>query len=98
MDALSALHNRVSVNILEEPAPTESQVNDIVSRRAFVHATTAIYAPWSYLLIEGEARHAFGTLMADVMEKQRGTPLEPEFRRKIQCKPLRAPSIIVGGS
>ncbi|MDG1905565.1 MAG: nitroreductase family protein [Arenicella sp.] len=94
MDALSALHNRVSVNILEEPAPTESQVNDIVRAglRACDHRNLR---PWSYLLIEGEARHAFGTLMADVMEKQRGTPLEPEFRRKIQCKPLRAPSIIV---
>ncbi len=93
MNALSALHNRVSVNILSGPGPTKPQIDSIIKAglRACDHRNLR---PWRYLLIEGEARQEFGKLMADVMEQQRGEPLEEAFRRKIESKPLRAPTII----
>lgn len=94
MDALSALHNRVSVNLLEAPAPTAAQIGDIVRAglRACDHRNLR---PWTYLLIEDDARIALGKLMVEVMEQQRGEPLDHELRGQIERKPLRAPTIMV---
>ncbi len=93
MDALSALHNRVSVNLLEAPGPSSAQIDDIVRAglRACDHRNLR---PWTYLLIEGDARLALGQLMVEVMEQQRGEPLNLELRGQIERKPLRAPTII----
>lgn len=94
MDALTALHHRNSVNLLTDPAPTEEQLENIFKAglRACDHANLQ---PWKYLLIQGEARHDFGNLMAQVKTAIDGKELDAELADKLRHKPLRAPTIIV---
>jgi nitroreductase len=93
MDALQALHNRTSVNLLEEPGPNPEQVENIVKAglRACDHKSLR---PWRFLLIEGEARNILGTLLAESKQQIEQAELEPSVREKIEKKPLRAPTII----
>ena len=94
MDALTALHQRNSVNMLTEPAPNKEQLDNIVKAglRACDHGNLT---PWKYLLIEGDIRHKFGELMAEVKATIDGAPLSEELAAKLSAKPLRAPTIIV---
>lgn len=94
MDALAALHNRTSANLLTEPAPNPQQLENIFKAgvRACDHKSLR---PWRFLTIEGSARKTFGKLMADVKEAAEGAPLLPELRAKLEAKPFRAPMIIV---
>jgi len=94
MDALTALHTRNSVNLLTEPGPNQSQLDNIFKAglRACDHKNLR---PWRYLIIEGEARNRFGELLAEVKETINGEPLEPSQSDKIKSKPLRAPTIVV---
>ncbi len=94
MEALYALHNRISVNLLDYPAPTSSQLENIFRSglRACDHKNLR---PWKFLLIEGDARNRLGDLMAQVKQAtSQGTELSEEDKVKLQKKPLRAPTII----
>lgn len=94
MDAISALHNRISVNLLDSPAPTKDQLDNIFKAglRACDHKNLR---PWKFLLIQGDARHAFGKLMAAVKEKSSPAgECSEELKTKLLSKPLRAPTII----
>lgn len=93
MDALEALHTRISVNLLEEPGPNKIQVDNIVRAglRACDHKNLR---PWRYLLIEGEARNKLGKLLAEAKETLDKASLDSATRDKIEKKPLRAPTII----
>lgn len=93
MDALTALHTRSSANLLTEPAPTALQLENMIKAalRACDHKNLK---PWKFLLIEGEARAAFGELMAKVKSVSDEKELEPEFAAKLRNKPMRAPTII----
>lgn len=94
MDALYALHNRISVNLLDYPAPTPAQLDNIFKAglRACDHKNLR---PWKFLLIEGDARNKFGELMAEVKQATaEGTVLSEEEKLKLQKKPLRAPMVI----
>ncbi|MEO0367764.1 MAG: nitroreductase family protein [Pseudomonadota bacterium] len=94
MDAIKALHSRVSVNLLEDPAPSDAQLKDILKAglRACDHKNLR---PWRFLVIRDEARKPFGKLMADVMASQRENGLDDHTREKIESKPFRAPLIVV---
>ena len=94
MDALTALHSRNSVNLLSEPAPTPEQLDAIFKAglRACDHKNLT---PWKFLLIEGDARAQFGELMANVKAAMDGQALDDGLIKKLQAKPLRAPTIIV---
>ena len=94
MDALTALHTRNSVNLLCEPGPNSSQLENIIKAglRACDHRTLT---PWKFLLIEGDARHQLGRLMVIAKEAVEKRPISPELTIKLQSKPLRAPSILV---
>jgi len=93
MDALTALHTRNSVNLLIEPAPNREQLENIIQAglKACDHGRLR---PWKYLIIEGEARNAFGELMASVKGKLDGKPLTEENFEKFKNKAFRAPMII----
>ena len=93
MDALTALHSRNSVNLLCEPAPTEVQLENILQAglRACDHKNLT---PWHFLLIEGNARHRFGELMAQVKDATQDGVIDPLLAAKLRSKPLRAPTII----
>lgn len=94
MDALTALHQRNSVNLLTEPGPNQEQLDNIFKAglRACDHANLT---PWRYLLIEGEARKEFGELMVEVKSAIDGQKLDDEFADLLRKKPLRAPTIII---
>ncbi len=94
MDAISALHNRVSVNLLSEPAATKEQLQNMFKAglRACDHKSLK---PWKFLVIEGDARRRLGELMADVKATTTSDgKLSDEERAKLLKKPFRAPSII----
>lgn len=94
MDALAALHSRNSVNMLTEPGPSKTQLNNIFKAglRACDHRNLR---PWRYLIIEGEARKRFGELLSEVKATINGKPLDSALSEKIKSKPLRAPTIVV---
>lgn len=94
MDAITALHSRNSVNLLEKPGPSQKQLNNIFKAglRACDHKSLS---PWRFLLIEGDARHKFGKLMADVKRAMSGGKIDVAMAEKMKSKPLRAPTIIV---
>jgi nitroreductase len=93
MDALTALHSRNSANLLGDPAPTAEQLEAIYQAglRACDHACLK---PWKFLLIDGDARLAFGDLMVEVKTAMDGE-IDEITSTKIRAKPLRAPTIIV---
>jgi len=94
MDALTALHTRNSINLLCEPGPSETQLENIVKAglRACDHKSLT---PWKFVLIEGAARNEFGNLMVRSKEAADKGPISPELAAKLVSKPLRAPTILV---
>ena len=94
MDAITALHSRVSTNLLCEPAPTKEQLENIFKAglRACDHRNLT---PWKFIVIEGESRNRFGDLMVEVKTAMEGKPLDSSLAEKIKSKPLRAPTIVV---
>ncbi|GAA5525998.1 putative NAD(P)H nitroreductase YdjA [Microbulbifer aestuariivivens] len=94
MDALEALHNRVSVGKLTEPAPSESQRENIF-RAALRAADHAGLRPWRFLQIEAEARRHLGELLLRAAETEQGGALDEAKRDKTLAMPLRAPLVLV---
>lgn len=66
---LETLLNRVSTGDLCEPAPSNAQLEMILSAalRAPDHGKCR---PWRYIVITGEAREAFASLVVEAMERQ----------------------------
>lgn len=93
MDALALLQNRVSCAMLDAPAPTQEQIADMVKAAARAPDHAAL-KPWRLLLIEGEARHSFGEVIAQslLVDNPNADAASIEKARR---KPLRAPAIIV---
>jgi nitroreductase len=89
MDALIALQTRTSAPRLTEPAPSASQLEQIL--RAGLRAPDhGMLRPWRFLLIEGDARHKLAQMFVDTTQ-----PDSEERRQKLLTTPLRAPLIIV---
>lgn len=93
MDALQALHQRVSVPRLSEPAP-KGDILANIQRAAFRAADHARMRPWRFLIIEGEGRQALGELFVR-SEEQQGAELSDKARQRIAERPLRAPMVMV---
>lgn len=94
MDALTALHNRVSVSRLTDPAPDQPALDNMfkAAMRAPDHG---LLRPWRFLILQGAARERLGDLF--VRAAQTDEPgLAPAQLDKLRSKPLRAPMIIVG--
>lgn len=93
MDALTALHSRVSVSRLSEPVPDQQALQNIF-RAALRAADHALLHPWRFLLIEGDARQRLGDLfVAASLSDNPALPLEKQ--QSIHRKALRAPLIVV---
>jgi nitroreductase len=93
MDAIEALHNRVSSPLLNEPAPTPEQVQ-IMLKAAIRAPDHKMLKPWRFLIIEGQGRERFGDLLARAAKKK-DPQVDEEALTKARNKPLRAPMIIV---
>lgn len=93
MDALSAIHTRVTAAKLGAPAPSAAQVDQLLAAAARAPDHGRI-APWQFIIIEGTARERFGALLADV--KRRQVPDAPDTMLSAErAKAMRAPMIIV---
>ncbi|MEX1196258.1 MAG: nitroreductase [Pseudohongiellaceae bacterium] len=93
MDALTALHDRVSSSRMtqEEPAP---EALEPVFRAALRAADHALLRPWRFLVIRGEGRQRLGDLFADTLRSEQSGMSEAKLD-KTRGKALRAPVIVV---
>ena len=93
MDALEALHTRVSVGRLGGEPPS-GEVLEQICRAALRAPDHAMLRPWRFLRIAGEGRERLGDLFVKATRHD-----EPEASQaalnKAAGKPLRAPMIIV---
>lgn len=92
MDALTALHQRVSITKLMEPAPDKEQLNQLF-RAALRAADHGNMQPWRFLVVEGEGRINLGKLFAQAARVNKPDITGPELER-FEAMPLRAPMII----
>ncbi len=93
MDAIVALHQRVSQSRLTAPAPDSVQL-DLLMRAAARAADHGNLQPWRFLIIEGEGLIKLGQLFARVAAAKKPDITQAELDRFI-AMPLRAPMIIV---
>ena len=93
MDALTALHTRNSISALTTPGPNKEQLDNIIQAglRACDHGWLR---PWEYLIIEGDARLRFGSLLVQAKKLIDEKDLPEALALKIRNKALRAPMII----
>lgn len=93
MNALSALHNRVSMPRLTGPAPTAEQ-QEAMFRAALRAPDHAWLRPWRFLVLEGADLERLGELFHAAALARCGDPSAEEVQRARKL-PLRAPMIIV---
>lgn len=91
MDALTALQQRVSSAILNAPAPTQEQLDELFAAalRAPDHGALT---PWRFLTIQGEARQTFSDALYEISKADGRSERVVNKMKKIG---LRAPMIIV---
>jgi len=93
MDAVKLLLERASAVKLQEPGPTQEELNTIL-RSALRAPDHGRLRPWHFIVISGEERARFGMLLAESLKAR-----EPDATREMldreQQKALRAPVILV---
>lgn len=94
MDALAALHNRVSCGVLTDPPPSATQ-RDNIFRAALRAADHGNLRPWRFLVVEGRARRRLGEIYLAASEQEAGAPLPEAQRERTLAMPMRAPMIVV---
>ena len=94
-EALDFLLSRQSGIIMQEPAPSDEELNTIfdVALRAPDHA---MLRPWRFVVIRGDARKAYADL---VVESQRlREPVTDEMAERTRGKIVNVPMIIAVGT
>ena len=82
----------VSANSLGEPGPTEAELRSILTAAARVPDHKKL-VPWRFLVFQGDARAAFGKVLAEICEREEADP--GQFRLENEAKRfLRAPVVI----
>ncbi len=90
---LSLLHRRNSSPRLTGPAPSRSEMRDIIQAAIRV-PDHAWLRPWRFLSMTGERRNAFGDILARSLTR-RDPQADEAAKTKAKNAPLRAPLIIV---
>jgi len=93
MNALEALHNRISYPLLEEPGPSQEQLDNMF-QAALRSPDHGGLHPWRFLLVSGEQRNQLGELYLEAALKK-NPELPVERQEKTRKMPLRAPTMIV---
>ena len=93
MDAVEALTTRVSPLRLGSESPEGAALENILNAglRAPDHGRLR---PWKFLLVRGEARIRFGTVLEEALRRREPTATERVFQAERE-KPLRAPLMVV---
>lgn len=94
MDALDNLHQRVSLPMLEDPAPTPIQLENLY-RAALRAPDHGAMKPWRFLNVTGDARYKLGELFAHAAQHKAQEALSEEQLTKFRNMPLRAPLVVV---
>lgn len=94
MDALTALHTRVSVSRMTDPAPDLATLDNIF-KAALRAADHALLRPWRFLVIRGTSRNRLAEVFAQATLAD-SPECAAEVLSKVRFKPLRAPLIVVG--
>lgn len=90
---IAALHGRVSVGELRDPAPSALQ-RDAIFRAALRAPDHGQLRPWRFLLVEGDDRLRVGNIIADVEQACYGEQTESQ-RSKSANRLLRAPLVVL---
>ena len=93
MDAVIALLTRVSPLRLGSESPEGAALDNILNAglRAPDHGRLR---PWKFLLVRGEARNRFGTVLEEALRQREPAATERVLQAERE-KPLRAPLIVV---
>ena len=100
MDALDAIFARRSIGRLQPPAPNEDDL-DTILRAAAVAPDHNSLRPWKFVILEGEAKDAFGVVLAAAYRKRSeaaGKEIVPAKEQKELTKLGRAPMVIIVGT
>lgn len=93
MDALEALHTRISVPKLGGDPPNDKELENIF-KAALRAADHGLLRPWRFLVIRGEARDKLGQIFAAASKKDQ-PHISDAMLEKARAKPLRAPLIVI---
>ncbi len=93
MEALEALHSRISCPALAEPGPTPEQL-DAIYRAALRAPDHGLLRPWKFLELTGEALNRLGEVLLKAALAN-DPALSEDQQRRITGLPLRAPCVIV---
>ena len=97
MDAIEAIFARRSTGRLDEPAPAGDDLRTILGAGAVAPDHEKL-RPWRFVLLQGEAKDAFGEVLADAyLARVRAVGAEPTDGqlRKERTKLGRAPLVVV---
>ena len=93
MDTITALTTRVSSPRLDQPGPSDEQL-DLLLRAAIRAPDHGLLRPWRFIVLEGEQRERLGDIMeAQLLEEQ--PEADTRSREIARSKAMRAPTIIV---
>lgn len=82
----------VSANSLGEPGPSQDEIQQILTAAARVPDHKKL-VPWRFLLFQGEARAAFGEILAEICKREEKDP--SQFRLETEANRfMRAPLVI----
>jgi len=93
LDVITALHSRVSIGDLTEPAPSDKQ-RETIFRAALRAPDHGQLRPWRFLLVEGEDRVRVGNIIADVEAQCYGQQSAAQHQ-KSAGRLLRAPLVLL---
>ncbi len=93
MNAIELLLERVSTPMLENPGPSDQQL-DIMFQAALRAPDHARLRPWRFLTVSGEAREALGELLAKVAVEDQ-PDLSEDALARFRGMPLRAPMLVL---
>jgi nitroreductase len=97
VDALDAIFARRSIGRLQPPAPTDEDL-DMILRAASVAPDHNSLRPWKFVILEGEAKAAFGAVLGDAYRTRSaaaGKDIVPAKEEKERTKLGRAPMVVV---
>ena len=93
MDTITALTTRVSSPRLDQPGPSDEQL-DLLLRAAIRAPDHGLLRPWRFIVLEGEQRERLGDIMeAQLLEEQ--PEADTRSREIARSKAMRTPTIIV---